>query len=242
MNLALFGGTFDPIHRGHITVARAAVDALQLKQVWFVPADIPPHKQKSPITSFHHRYAMVALALAGEKDMIPSLAEAPDPDAGAKRQPSYSLETVRRVKKSLGKSDRLYFLIGMDAFQDIAKWYKAEELLAECEFIVAARPGFSLADVASSLPQKLRPSPSVTKLFPQGKDFGAAGAARRDAAHAAGDARESFGHADSGRRRKRRSAEATGSRCCGRLHPEGKTVPEKVVASGQWPVRRRAKS
>ena len=82
-----------------------------------------------------------------------------------KRQPSYSLETVRRVKKSLGKSDRLYFLIGMDAFQDIAKWYKAEELLAECEFIVAARPGFSLADVASSLPQKLRPSPGVTKLF-----------------------------------------------------------------------------
>ncbi len=172
MNLALFGGTFDPIHRGHITVARAAVDALSLKQVWFVPADIPPHKQKSPITSFHHRYAMVALALAGEKDMIPSLAEAPDPDAGAKRQPSYSLETVRRVKKSLGKSDRLYFLIGMDAFQDIAKWYKAEELLAECEFIVAARPGFSLADVASSLPQKLRPSPSVTKLFRKEKISG----------------------------------------------------------------------
>lgn len=172
MNLALFGGTFDPIHRGHITVARAAVDALQLKQVWFVPADIPPHKQKSPITSFHHRYAMVALALAGEKDMIPSLAEAPDPDAGAKRQPSYSLETVRRVKKSLGRSDRLYFLIGMDAFQDIAKWYKAEELLAECEFIVAARPGFSLADVASSLPQKLRPSPGVTKLFRKEKISG----------------------------------------------------------------------
>jgi nicotinate-nucleotide adenylyltransferase len=172
MNLALFGGTFDPIHRGHITVARAAVDALGLKQVWFVPADIPPHKQKTPITSFYHRYAMVALALAGEKDLISSLVEAPDPNAGAKRQPSYSLETVRRVKKSLGKSDHLYFLIGMDAFQDIAKWYKAEELLAECDFIVAARPGFSLADVASSLPQKLRPSPSVTKLFRKEKISG----------------------------------------------------------------------
>ena len=172
MNLALFGGTFDPIHRGHITVARAAVAALQLKQVWFVPADIPPHKQKSPITSFYHRYAMVALALAGEKDLIPSLVEAPDADAGAKRQPSYSLETVRRVKKTLGKSDHLYFLIGMDAFQDIAKWYKAEELLAECDFIVAARPGFSLADVASSLPQKLRPSPEVTRLFRKEKISG----------------------------------------------------------------------
>ena len=169
MNIALFGGTFDPIHRGHITVARAAIAALGLKQVWFVPADIPPHKQKTPITSFYHRYAMVSLAVAGEKDMIPSLVEAPDFDAKADRKPSYSLETVRRVKKSLGKSDRLYFLIGMDAFQDIAKWHKSEELLSECEFIVAARPGFSLADVASSLPQKLRPAANVTKLFRQQK-------------------------------------------------------------------------
>ena len=165
MNIALFGGTFDPIHRGHVNVARAAVKAFALKQVWFIPADIPPHKQKAPITSFYHRYAMIALALVGEKDMIPSLVEAPDPDAKAERKPSYSLETVRRVKKSLGKSDHLYFLIGMDAFKDIAKWYKSEELLAECDFIVAARPGFSLADVASSLPQKLRPAPEVTKLF-----------------------------------------------------------------------------
>jgi nicotinate-nucleotide adenylyltransferase len=165
MNIALFGGTFDPIHRGHVNVARAAANAFELRQVWFIPADIPPHKQKTPITSFYHRYAMVSLALAGDKDMIASLVEAPDPDAKAERKPSYSLETVRRVKKSLGKSDHLYFLIGMDAFKDIAKWYKAEELLAECDFIVAARPGFSLADVASSLPQKLRPAPNVTKLF-----------------------------------------------------------------------------
>ena len=172
MNIALFGGTFDPIHRGHITVARAAVNTFGLKQVWFVPADIPPHKQKTPITSFYHRYAMVSLALAGEKDLIPSLVEAPDPDTRAERPPSYSLETVRRVKKSLGKSDHLYFLIGMDAFKDIAKWYKAEELLAECDFIVAARPGFSLADVASSLPPKLRPAAHVTKLFRKEKIAG----------------------------------------------------------------------
>ena len=77
MNLALFGGTFDPIHRGHVNVARAAVARFELKQVWFVPADIPPHKQKTPITSFYHRYAMVTLALAEEKHFIPSLLEAP---------------------------------------------------------------------------------------------------------------------------------------------------------------------
>ena len=69
------------------------------------------------------------------------------------------------VKAKLGKSDHLYFLIGMDAFKDIAKWYEAEALLGECDFIVAARPGYSLADVASSLPTKLRPGAAVTKLF-----------------------------------------------------------------------------
>ena len=170
MNIALFGGTFDPIHRGHVVVARAAAAKFKLKQIWFVTSDIPPHKQKVPLTSFFHRYAMVSLALVGEKDFVPSLLEAPDPDRpGGDRQPSYSIDSVLRMKKMLGKSDRLYFLIGMDAFKDIAKWQKAEELLAECEFIVAARPGYSLADVASSLPEKLRPPAAVTKLFRKDK-------------------------------------------------------------------------
>jgi len=173
MNLALFGGTFDPIHRGHVVVARAAAAKFQLKQVWFVPADIPPHKVKTPITAYYHRYAMVSLALAGEKDFVPSLLEAPDLDHDSHdRRPSYSIETVRRLKKDLGKSDRLYFLIGMDAFKDIATWYKPEDLLAECDFIIAARPGYSLADVASSLPEKLRPNAVVTKLFRKEKMAG----------------------------------------------------------------------
>jgi nicotinate-nucleotide adenylyltransferase len=166
MNIALFGGTFDPIHRGHVIVARAAAAKFALKQVWFIPADVPPHKQKTPVLSFYHRYAMVALALASEKAFVPSLLEAPDPTTSdPRRKPSYSIDTVRRVKARLGKSDHLYFLIGMDAFKDIAKWYEAEALLGECDFIVAARPGYSLADVASSLPVKLRPAPAVTKLF-----------------------------------------------------------------------------
>ena len=166
MNIALFGGTFDPIHRGHVIVARAAAAKFALKQVWFIPADIPPHKQKTPILPFYHRYAMVALALAGEKAFVPSLLEAADPATdGSRCKPSYSIDTVRRVKATLGKSDHLYFLIGMDAFKDIAKWHEAGALLGECDFIVAARPGYSLADVASSLPGELRPGVAVTKLF-----------------------------------------------------------------------------
>jgi len=158
MNIALFGGTFDPIHRGHLNVARAAVERYKLKEVWFVPADIPPHKQTSPVTVYYHRYAMVTLALVGERRFVSSLLEAPDCETSSQqRRPSYSIETVRKVKAMLGAQDRLYFLIGIDAFREIALWYKAEELLGECDFIVAARPGHTLADVVVSLPKALRP-------------------------------------------------------------------------------------
>jgi nicotinate-nucleotide adenylyltransferase len=157
MNIALFGGTFDPVHRGHLNVARAAARRFRLREVWFIPADIPPHKQRTPITSFFHRYSMVTLAVADEPDFLPSLLEAPEPEAHMERRPSYTIDTVRRVKAGLRRGDRLYFLIGIDAFRDIAKWHKAEELLRECEFIVAARPEYSLEDVAASLPNDLRP-------------------------------------------------------------------------------------
>jgi nicotinate-nucleotide adenylyltransferase len=165
MNIALFGGTFDPIHRGHLKVARAAAERFKLKEVWFVPADIPPHKQTVPLTSYFHRYSMVALALTREPDFLPSLLEAPDAEAHVERRPSYSIDTVRRVKAGLRKSDRLYFLIGIDAFRDVAKWHEAEALLKECEFIIAARPGYSLDDVASSLPKRLRPAAAELRTF-----------------------------------------------------------------------------
>lgn len=163
MNVAIFGGTFDPIHRGHLAVARAAQKAFELKTIYFVPADIQPHKQKVPVSPYHHRYAMVALATAGEKDFVPSLMEAPGEEA--LRAPSFTIDTVRRFRKQLKRSDRLFFLIGMDAFREIAKWREPEALLRESEFIIAARPGFSLADVAQSLPESVRPKPEVTRAF-----------------------------------------------------------------------------
>ena len=172
MNIALFGGTFDPVHSGHLALARAACERFQLGRVLFVPNHIPPHKQKRPLSHFSHRYAMLALATAGEKDFVPSLLEAPvetaeTPTAKAKNTPapSYSIDTVRRLKQTLRKADRLFFLIGLDAFRDVAKWHQAEALFRECAFIVASRPGFSLADVANSLPASLRPSPAATKPF-----------------------------------------------------------------------------
>jgi len=171
MNIGLFGGTFDPIHRGHIALAQAALEKFQLGRVLFVPANVPPHKQKQPLTAFAHRYAMVVLATLNVKGFLPSLLEAPEEEQSGKKSPAsaaganYSIDTVRSLKKTLKKSDDLFFLIGIDAFREIATWHQGEELFAECKFLVASRPGYSLADVAKSLPEKLRPSATVTKPF-----------------------------------------------------------------------------
>jgi nicotinate-nucleotide adenylyltransferase len=170
MNIGLFGGTFDPIHRGHIALAQAAREQFKLGRVLFVPANIPPHKQAQLHTAFEHRYAMLALATASEKAFVPSLLEAPvgrpGPTAGTKvTPPNYSIDTIHHVKQTFKTSDQLYFLIGIDAFRDIAKWHQSEALFEECTFIVGSRPGYSLADIANSLPEKLRPAAHVTKPF-----------------------------------------------------------------------------
>jgi nicotinate-nucleotide adenylyltransferase len=174
MNVAIFGGTFDPVHRGHLAVACAAQQAYKLGRIYFVPADIPPHKQRQPVTPFYHRYAMLALALRGEPRFVPSLIEAPCPPSAnsgrrrgapeARRTPSYSIDTVRKFRALLPKRDRLFFIIGIDAFLDIATWKQPEELLREVEFIVASRPGFSMAEAGSRLRALgFRNTPAQTK-------------------------------------------------------------------------------
>jgi nicotinate-nucleotide adenylyltransferase len=170
MNIGLFGGTFDPVHRGHLALARAALERCKLHRIYFVPANIPPHKQKQPLSPFVHRFAMLALATAEEKVFIPSLLEAPEEGTTPIRKereakPNYTIDTVRRLKQSLKASDTLFLLIGMDAFADISKWHQAEALFREVEFVVAGRPGYSLADVANALPEKLRPRAEVTQPF-----------------------------------------------------------------------------
>jgi len=157
MNVGLFGGTFDPIHRGHLAVARAAQKRFKLARILFVPASTPPHKQSLQITPYAHRYAMTVLATSGEKSFIPCDIESPERLGG---KPSYTVETVARLKAQLSREDRLFLLIGMDAFKDIAKWRAPETLLRETEFVVMARPGFSLKEVNASLPPSMRPDPT----------------------------------------------------------------------------------
>src|ERR1700680_2501223 len=171
MKIGLFGGMFDPIHRGHMALARAALERCHLNRIYFVPASVPPHKQQQALSPFAHRYAMLALAIAQERAFIPSLLEAPDEGAaGASARerppkPNFTIDTIKRLKQSLKKSDSLLLLLGIDAFADIAKWHHAEALFRECEFVIASRPGYSLADVANALPASLRPRIEATRPF-----------------------------------------------------------------------------
>ena len=165
MNVAIYGGTFDPVHLGHVAVARAAAERFALRRVYFVPANVNPHKQGQRLTDYYHRYAMLALALQAEKNLLPSLLEAPEIIQAEGESAAYSIETVRRFRRRLGKRDKLFFLVGIDAFLDVSKWRDPVELLRECEFIVASRPGFSLAEAAMALPAEMRPRQDVARLF-----------------------------------------------------------------------------
>jgi nicotinate-nucleotide adenylyltransferase len=155
VNIAIFGGTFDPVHSGHLVAARAAQTAFSLDQIHFVPARVPPHKRTRHLTAFAHRYAMVALACAGTAGFFPSLLDAGEAEPAA---PTYSITTVRRMRALLSPADRLHYLIGADAFLDIGQWNECVALLDEADFIVVSRPGFSIARVAEVIPPQLRAS------------------------------------------------------------------------------------
>ncbi len=105
MNIGLFGGTFDPVHRGHMALARAALEQYKLHRIHFVPANVPPHKQRQPHSPFVHRFAMLALATAEEKAFVPSLLEAPEEGVvpikkDRAEKPNYTIDTMRRLKQS----------------------------------------------------------------------------------------------------------------------------------------------
>jgi nicotinate-nucleotide adenylyltransferase len=140
-SLALFGGTFDPIHTGHIAVAQAAQRRFHLDAIYFIPSSRPPHKTKLLLTPFVHRYAMVALVCANHQGFIPSLAEA-EMD-GATPRVYYTIDTVRRFRRE-HPDDHLYFVVGADQFLELPTWKNYEALLDCCDFIIASRPGFKL--------------------------------------------------------------------------------------------------
>jgi nicotinate-nucleotide adenylyltransferase len=151
VNIALFGGTFDPIHAGHLQAARSASRKFRLDQVLFIPTGNPPHKYRDHFTTFPQRFAMVALACAENPRFMPSLLEAPTPE----RKPRYSINTVRAAKRLLRPADQLFFLIGMDAFLDLPHWHEYRRLLDLVNFIVVSRPGFNPHEIRKVIPPDL---------------------------------------------------------------------------------------
>ncbi|AMA72303.1 MULTISPECIES: nicotinate-nucleotide adenylyltransferase [Aneurinibacillus] len=135
--VAIYGGTFDPIHAVHLIVAEQARDALGLDEVWFMPARLPPHKLGNPITEDKHRVAMVELAIADNPYFSLSTVELEMECS----QPSYTYHTVRLLKERHPDTE-FYFIIGGDMAKHLPKWYKIEELITMVKFVVLARPGY----------------------------------------------------------------------------------------------------
>src|SRR6516162_4383557 len=152
--IALFGGSFDPIHAGHVAVARAADRRFNFDEIHFIPASRPPHKLKQHLAPFPHRFAMVSLACTEHPHFVPSLSEAGEDFAGS--QLHYSVDTVRYFRHAYhGHGDRIYFIIGADAFLDIPMWKEYETLLSLCDFIIANRPGIRAEALKLVIPPDL---------------------------------------------------------------------------------------
>ena len=166
--VALFGGTFDPIHIGHLAVARAAERRFHLDEIHFIPTGKPPHKNRSGLALYADRYAMVALACADHTSFIASLAESGHGHSG--KEIYYSVDTVRRFKQKYhGTNTHLYFLMGADSFLHIPSWKDYETLLGLCDFIVASRPGFRVEALRLVIPPELfaRPGSAHAPLDPR---------------------------------------------------------------------------
>jgi nicotinate-nucleotide adenylyltransferase len=132
-NVCLFGGTFDPIHLAHLRIAEEAQKRYALDRILFVPAGNPPHKEAAGLTPYEDRYRMVEIACQPYPGFVASRLE-------AGRRPSYTIDTLRRVRKDLDRSDRLFFLVGGDAFDELKTWKGWQELVQLTEFIVVSRP------------------------------------------------------------------------------------------------------
>ena len=134
MRLAIFGGTFDPIHAAHLAIARCAADGFQLDRILFVPAARPPHKAGATQASYEHRVRMAELACEGEPRFAVSRLE-----QGTAR--SYSILTIEKVRAGMAPDDELFFLIGADAFAEIRTWLRWQDVARAVRFLVVSRPG-----------------------------------------------------------------------------------------------------
>ncbi len=137
--LALYGGTFDPVHVGHLEVARKVSQLFEIEKVLFVPAQMAPHKIGRAVTEPIHRYAMLALATQDDPELVISTFELDAPDR------RYTVDTIEHFQRELGDSSELFFIMGSDSWSEIATWREWERLLTMTNHIVVTRPGYEPA-------------------------------------------------------------------------------------------------
>jgi nicotinate-nucleotide adenylyltransferase len=143
--IGIFGGSFDPIHCGHVDVARAVEETLSPTRMFLVPAHVPPHRPQ-PVASSHHRFAMVAIAVAGHAGWRASDLEL------RTSAPSFTSSTLERFHERGYSSSELFFVIGADAFAEIGSWKDYPGILDRAHFAVVSRPGFPATHLRAQLP------------------------------------------------------------------------------------------
>ena len=137
--IALYGGTFDPVHTGHLEVARRVLPLFEIEKVLFIPAQMAPHKVGRSVTEPIHRYAMLALATQDDPQLSISTFELDAPDR------RYTVDTVERFQQVLGDSTELFFIMGADSWSEITTWREWQRLLTIANHIVVTRPGYDPA-------------------------------------------------------------------------------------------------
>ncbi|HJU53911.1 MAG TPA: nicotinate-nucleotide adenylyltransferase [Pyrinomonadaceae bacterium] len=136
--IALYGGTFDPVHKGHIAVAEGLSKLFALDEVLFIPAYVAPHKREAAVTPALQRYAMLALATQARNDFRVSAVELDAPER------PYTWETLSRMRETLGSGASVFFVMGADSWADITTWREWERVLSLSNHIVVTRPGYEL--------------------------------------------------------------------------------------------------
>jgi nicotinate-nucleotide adenylyltransferase len=158
MRLGLLGGSFNPVHNGHLAIARQTCEALDLAQILFIPANHPPHKPNGSLAPAQDRFEMVRLAIASDSSLAISDVEIRRPGK------SYSIDTIRLVQQEYGAQTQLFFLIGLDAFLDFPSWRDPLTLLELCQFVVLSRPGLSFRSLSAIPLLPPIPQPSLADL------------------------------------------------------------------------------
>lgn len=133
--IGIIGGTFNPIHLGHLRAAEEIAEQLSLDVVYFMPTAKPPHKAPGLLASYHHRLTMLHLALANRPGFLVSDFEASLPS------PNYTINTIKSFKNHLNSGDTVYFLVGLDSFMTLPHWYQFQSILGEASFVVFGRAG-----------------------------------------------------------------------------------------------------